>query len=113
MAYDVGAVAAELLLEAADLEDVYLSFFEEVDAAVVQYRAAIVQQNFGELREIFHALKGSSSNLRMVPLTDVVIQLEQAAKNNDLALIQTCLPVFEHQIKDIRLQVQAFYELLK
>ncbi|HEU5101984.1 MAG TPA: PAS domain S-box protein, partial [Roseiflexaceae bacterium] len=84
------AALAELQSTGALAELIGL-FLAEAPAALAAMRAAIAQDDAGELRELAHSLKGSSHYLAARPLAELLASLEQLGSRGTLQAAATLL----------------------
>lgn len=108
--YDMEAAAEGVMLTIDELKEIYDIYFED---AVEQMQAAYVaveQQDYIALGKVMHALKGSSSNLRMDTIAVLTSRMEEFAKTGRGAEVASYLPGIAEEIEGIKKQVYAFYE---
>lgn len=110
MDYQVRLVADELLVSPEDLKEVYDSFFPETMDILAECESALQAANANLLRQRFHALKGSTANLRMNNMSALAKSLEIFALAADMDAIARELPSFRQRFELIKEQVETFYK---
>lgn len=107
--YNIEDVAAELLLEPVDLQEIYHDFFAEAELLLQDCKTKAALSDFGELKKIVHALKGMAANLRMEQLVHLLRQAEQEITNRNIPLISDLLDAIALSIEELSRQVSSFY----
>lgn len=87
-ANDVDIIINEMMSELAFEKTEAIQFFADylgfLPNAVLELETALTRNDFEELKKLAHKLKGSSSNLRIEKLAQLSINLEDAAKENNI-----------------------------
>lgn len=115
MTYSVQSVADDFMLEAEELKMIFETFFEDIDIKLK--RAEIVlanlsnepDQEFQELMEIFHAIKGAAYNLRMNEIGDLSYSLETAAKAKDSQSFSPQINELKRAVNQIAIEIKVFF----
>jgi HPt (histidine-containing phosphotransfer) domain-containing protein len=68
-------------------------------------KEALKQSQFAELKRIAHQLKGSSSNLRLSSIVEILLKLEQSALNENTDL---CNNHFNHLELELNLYTNSW-----
>ena len=97
----IAQMANELEFTKKEAIQLFVEYLEFLPESINQLAATINENNFEELKQIAHKLKGSSSNLRIEKITQLSIELEKAAQdcNNE-----SCTDIIE--------QIQEYYNYL-
>lgn len=79
-----------------------LDFYEEFRVYLAKIRDdaqdCIREKQFGELAKLCHQLKGSAGNLRIHSIQNLAIQMEQAAKDEDISGCVKYLKLMEEEV---------------
>lgn len=67
-----------------ELEDLYIYFLKDLREALVELKRLSKGKNYDGIIEITHKLRGSSGNLRLNEIYDIVSKLEEGAKNTNI-----------------------------
>ena len=110
MGYDVKSVAEEFMLSPKDLFEIFDVFFVESDDILEKCSKAIAVEDYELLSKLFHALKGSASNLRMTKMCELLVQLECGAKLSNKELIVQSLSELHEEALLLKNQIAKFYE---
>ena len=86
----------ELLIELLDI------FLEDCPAKVNAIEEALEKNDFAQLRDIAHSMKGASGNISAKRIYELFLQIEQMTKNNDISAIPQCLKELDAQLQDLR-----------
>lgn len=107
--YSIEFAAAELMLDPADLQDIFADFFLEATAFFTSCREQLAMSAFPEAAKELHALKGMAANLRMQELSELVVRTEQEIKNQNIVQAHELLGKIHCEIETIRDQVKSYY----
>jgi HPt (histidine-containing phosphotransfer) domain-containing protein len=110
MSYNVKEVAEEFMLSPEELFEIFDVFFVEANEILERCAKAIVVEDYELLKKLFHAFKGSASNLRMTKMYDLLIQLECGAKLSNEELIIQKLSELQEETLVVRNQIAGFYD---
>lgn len=111
--YDIELAAAELLLEPADLQEIYRDFFLEAGILLANCEAKMAASDFDELRKTMHAVKGVAANLRMGRLVQLTRQAEQTITEQNISSLCSILTEIRCEIERLREQIDNFYPMTK
>ena len=89
-----------------DLIDLFLS---QAPARTEKIAEAIAVQDFAQLQQIAHSLKGGSSYISATRVTDAALRLEGAAKAADLALARSVFAELRTEVERLRGAVAAAF----
>ncbi len=64
------------------------TFLTDCESRIVDLKAAILEKNATEIRELAHGLKGSSSNLGADKLSEISSSMEIMGRENNLSNIE-------------------------
>ncbi|MDH3718853.1 MAG: Hpt domain-containing protein [Planctomycetota bacterium] len=90
-------------LHNARLRAAVLSFVQKLDEQLDNMLHAYESQDFVQLGELAHRLKGSSANCGFQPLADLAGQVEQLAKQDDNEQIPSRL----HELRDLKSRISV------
>ncbi len=107
--YDINHAAAELFLEPPDLQEIYSIFFQEMTTLMAGYEEKMAVADFVEMRQIMHAVKGMSANLRMNQLAQLARQAEQEIINQNISPLYDLLMEIQRETDELRQQINDFY----
>lgn len=107
--YDIEFIASELLLTTSELREVLDFYFEEATDRLPECHELINNQNYVELAEIMHALKGSSVNLRMDNISNLAATLERQAKLESSENLDVILGKIQIEIWALKEHIDAYY----
>ena len=78
-----------------DVSEIFDIFFEETQGSIEDLNACIADINFEKIVAAAHAIKGSAANINAVYISECAMQIEQAAKSNDIAPCQEYFPALK------------------
>jgi HPt (histidine-containing phosphotransfer) domain-containing protein len=107
--YSIEHVARELMLEPADLQEIYEEFFPEAAAMLSLCEREIQNDNEHLVRHGLHGIKGMAANLRMEELVGMLKEMEQWAKSGQFECIKSKLPALKQCIRSLEEQVEIYY----
>jgi signal transduction histidine kinase/CheY-like chemotaxis protein/HPt (histidine-containing phosphotransfer) domain-containing protein len=76
-------------LREEDATELFLDYESELPKYVKQMEAFLELVDYKSIQEIAHQLKGSSGSLRVTPIYEISMELEEAAKAEDFNLLQS------------------------
>lgn len=108
MSYSVLFAAEELMLDPADIREIFAAFFEDATPLLHEGRAALQSGDRELLSRKMHALKGSALNLRMDILGNLALQAE---KNESLSAteLNEILQSIQSELEQVEANVAAYY----
>lgn len=77
-------------------------YFQEYAEKKRLLEEAIAREDFTQVRELGHSLKGSSANLSLGPLQKVAFSLEIAGQERKLQLVKDAVHCLETEIQSLR-----------
>ena len=86
-----------------DVSEIFDIFFEETQGSIEDLNNCISDSNFEKIVAASHAIKGSAANINAVYISECAMHIEQAAKNNDIAICQEYFPI-------LKLTFEALYK---
>lgn len=107
--YDIEHAAADLFLEPAELHEIYSDFFQEMAMLTARCEEKMAAADFAEMRQIMHAVKGMSANLRMNQLNQLARQAEQEIMKQNISSLCDLLAKIRRETDEIREQVDDYY----
>lgn len=105
MHYDIAMVAKEIMIEPEDLQEILEIYIQDAGNILSQCEKEYAAQNAGALAKLFHALKGSSLNLRLNNIGSLAAQLEKETKEGQFANVDIFL-------QEIKKEILSLQELL-
>ncbi len=78
---DIELLAEKLEFDLEDVQMLLNMFIENADESMITLKNAIEQNNFKEIKNSAHAIKGSASNLMLEEITQISADMEEFAKN--------------------------------
>lgn len=108
MSYSVTQMAEELMLDPADVREIFDMFFEDAHPLLQEGISALQRGDRQLLSRKMHALKGSALNLRMDRLGNLAAQAE---KNETLAVnaLVELLTAIQTELEAVEACVNEFY----
>ncbi len=97
----------ELLLE---LFDIFIADYKEKSQLL---QTAIDTNNYEQIKNIAHSLKGSSGNISAKLLRASCLKLEEIGKNGDLAQAKEYLIQMDKHFQDLLVRIEATKQQLK
>lgn len=96
----------ELLLELLDI------FSEDYQQKRRQLGESVRSQNFEDIKNIAHSMKGASGNISAKPVREIFLTLEIMGKNNDLSGIDDLLIKLDARFEELRQRIATIKEEL-
>ena len=78
-----------------DVSEIFDIFFEETQISIEELNNCISETDFEKIVAAAHAIKGSAANINAVHISEYALQIEQAAKNSDIAPCQEYFPILK------------------
>lgn len=107
--YDVEKIADELMFTTSELKEILDIYFEEAIELLQECHSALDRQDYAAVGKIIHALKGSSSNLRITTVTEIATELEQMAISGEKAPLFHYLPIIQDKIAILKEHIDVYY----
>ncbi len=79
---DLELLADKLEFSLEDVQMLLNMFIENANESMITLENAIIQNNFNEIKNSSHAIKGSASNLMLEDITTISSKMEELAKNS-------------------------------
>jgi len=96
-------IHSSLLIKNAKFRPIVERFVARLSEQIMQMRSALVQQDFTQLAELAHWLKGSAGSVGFNDFTELAEELENHSKNNDAQAAEHALSMITHMAKHIDL----------
>ena len=109
MQYDIEVAAEELMLTLDDLKEIFDIYFIDAIELIASCYTANSVCDYSTVAKKVHALKGSSMNLRMHEIAEMVIELQSLANKKDSADIALYLPKIEDTLILLKEEISVFY----
>ncbi len=87
------------------IKKIYNSFLEETPKEIDELKIAIENKKFEVIVLLAHTIKGSSSNVGAVSLQNISYEMEQAGKEENIALLTTKLPILENEFESLKIEI--------
>ncbi len=87
-----------------DLEDVEMlvdMFLTDAKASLENVESLIASNDFEQMKNISHGIKGSASNLMLEEIREVAVEIEDLAKTKTSANYHALFEKLEHELKTI------------
>ena len=107
LTYDINDVAIQLETDVLIIEKLIDKFFKKFDIQIKEIYEAVEVKDFEKLYSIFHAIKGTSGNLRLNYILESVTLLEKSAKSADTKFN------WNKQLKQLEEYVQEYKKILE
>ncbi|WKY45685.1 ATP-binding protein [Eubacteriaceae bacterium ES2] len=88
-----------------DGREIYSDFFQYFPGLLTSLKEALDDFDFFALKKLAHQLKGSSSNLRLVSIVKILIELETSALEKN---IESCYKIFDHLESELNLYTKLW-----
>ncbi|MDK2936623.1 MAG: hypothetical protein PWP62_1631 [Eubacteriaceae bacterium] len=92
-------------LNEEDGKEIFSDYFEYLPDMISNLKEALKQSEFAELKRIAHQLKGSSGNLRLSSIVEILLKLEQSALDENIDL---CSNHFNHLELELNLYTNSW-----
>jgi len=79
----INSMKSELELSNTEAIEFFTEYLEFMPTAILEIETALEQNNFEEVKKIAHKLKGSSANLRIEKITQLSINMQEEALNEN------------------------------
>lgn len=89
-------ITNDLGLDSATATEFLNEYIELLPGEILNLKKAVEDKDFAAGASIAHYIKGTSGNLRIVPLYEIMSELEQALKNSQSDLILEMMPKLEN-----------------
>lgn len=85
-----------------EFDDLIRIYLEDSDKRLPELREAETQLNAVALRELAHSFKGASSNISALPLAELCLVVETAARDNNLAVVPEAINNIDSEYQKVR-----------
>jgi len=107
--YDVEKIADELMFTTSELKEILDIYFEEAIELLQECHSALDRQDYAAVGKIIHALKGSSSNLRITTVTEIATEFEEFVRSGERTRLSHYLPIIQDKIASLKEHIDAYY----
>lgn len=90
-----------------EFDDLIRIYLEDSDKRLPELRDAETKLDAGVLRELAHSFKGASSNISALPLAELCLIVETAARDNDLSAVPATLDKIDAEYCEVRRLLKA------
>lgn len=105
--YDLKYIAKELGFAPDDVKMIVTVLFEDAQKSMQEIEKMYEKKACKQIAHEVHSIKGSAANMKLTELSQLALQLEQAAQNEDLQKI----PVLINALKENLLLLQEALNL--
>lgn len=109
----VTRLAEEFMMGPEDLADIFTTYFLETAQMIRDCRSALVSGDVPALVRLGHSIKGASANLRLEQVFRCALELEDAARGGNLAVIAPSLDRLADEVAIAETEVSNFYRKVK
>jgi len=109
MAYNVDLLADEFSVSPAELQAVFVTFFDETAIMLEKGEAALEVQDSNTLVQLAQDLFGSSANLRIASLAELAKALETSAKAGQFSNCAGILTRLSSQVALTQSEISSYY----
>lgn len=100
----------DLLARVQDDKELLIELFEIFEEFYPERRevlnTAMGKNDFKEVKDIIHSIKGAAGNISAVTMHRICTELEERAENKDLATVKEELPALDKQFNSLKLAMQ-------
>jgi len=118
---DAGKDGPPPLLDLKDLDErldgnhklavkLFKMYIEECPTKLEALRASVAKNDLAEVKAVAHNIKGTSLNLSAKRAASIAAELEQAAKSNNIQLVDECIGRLDSTLKETLEQMQALID---
>jgi PAS domain S-box-containing protein len=100
---DVGPIRSSLLQSTPKLRPMVEKFVLRLDEKIALMDDSLIREDFGELADLAHWMKGSAGTIGFHDFTDPAIELETSAKENNTSNARHWLTTIKHMAENIDL----------
>ena len=90
-----------------DVSEIFDIFFEETQGSINELNNCILDMGFEKIVAAAHAIKGSAANINAVHISEFAKHIEQAAKNNDIAVCQENFPELKFAFETLQKEYES------
>lgn len=90
-----------------EFNDLIRIYLEDSDKRLPELREAEMKLDATALRELAHSFKGASSNISALPLAELCLTVETAARDNNLSIVPEALDKIESEYQQVNQLLQA------
>ena len=105
--FDYDDMASRLMNDSALMESVAESFFQDLDARIIELKVSIQDNNFAQVTSIMHQIKGASANVGGKALSALALEMETDSKSGNIVNIQANLDQLEHGFNSLKVAMKA------
>ncbi len=84
------------------LEELLNLYQEEFSAKFIRIQKSIDQENFRQIEELGHCLKGASAILSLGPLENAFFELEMAGRERDIEKAKKIPPLLDQEFEKLK-----------
>ncbi|MGH1371893.1 MAG: Hpt domain-containing protein [Cellvibrionaceae bacterium] len=90
-----------------DFPQLITTYLDDATTRIAQLSDLVAAADYDELRHCAHSLKGSSSNLGAMPLSELCFEVETKAKDQQLDGIEACVESIKQEFDLVKSALQA------
>ena len=99
---DIKKIAQTLEFDVEDVEMLVDMFLDDATGSLDSVQTALESEDFQELKNIAHAIKGSALNLMLEDIADIALKIELLAKEESEADYKTMFQTLKEEIDILR-----------
>ena len=107
LTYDIQNIATQLEVDLQIIKKLLKIFFDKFNTQIKEIYKAVKQKDFDNLYSILHTIKGTSGNLRLQYILELVTTMEQHAKSSNKNF------QWKEQLKLLEKYIQDYKNILK
>jgi len=101
MSINIEYIAEMLEFDVEDVEMLIDMFLSDAKESLSNIEATIKSDNFEQMKNIAHGIKGSALNLMFEDIASLSLEIEELAKTESCADYQTLFEKLENELKSI------------
>jgi PAS domain S-box-containing protein len=105
--FDRQALLERVGEDEAFVQDLIQLFLKDVPERLEELREAVASGNVGLIEEKAHTVKGTAANMAAVELSKIALEIETAAKNDELMLMGPMMKKLEKGFERVKVAFQA------
>lgn len=82
-------------------------FLKDTESSLLLLERAISAQSFQSIEDVSHAIRGASANVGAIAISEVAVQLEEAACCKDIRAVNRLLQLLYEQCTQLRAELST------
>ncbi|NPV90039.1 MAG: Hpt domain-containing protein [Firmicutes bacterium] len=108
--YSIENAAAELMLEPAEMLEVYQIFIEDVPQRLDECQRGLNEMDLDRVRRTLHAVKSVASSLQMHELAGLVTTMEEDTGGEGPDRLKEELAAITREYHHLQAEIERFYQ---